>query len=102
MAVEEKNHLSPVTCHYFNQTEKILSINSTKYLFFFCGCSEDSAENLNVSRLVMSSKAAVGVLKPARVRARNSAKHQEVGGYYPVGGSAYSRVLIQDCCRAGL
>ena len=67
----------------------------------------DSVENLNVSRLVMSSKAAVGVgevgvLKPARVRARNSAKHQEVGGYYPVGGSAYSRVLIQDCCRAGL
>ena len=44
----------------------------------------DSVENLNVSRLVMSSKAAVGVgevgvLKPARVRARNSAKHQEVG-----------------------
>ena len=61
----------------------------------------DSVENLNVSRLKMNSKAAVGVgevgvLKPARVRARNSAKHQEVGG------SAYSRVLIQDCCRAGL
>ena len=45
----------------------------------------DSVENLNVSRLKMNSKAAVGVgevgvLKPARVRARNSAKHQEVGG----------------------
>ena len=51
----------------------------------------DSVENLNVSRLKMNSKAEVGVgevgaLKTARVRARNSAKHQEVGGYYPVGG----------------
>ena len=35
LAVEEKNHLSPVTCHSLNQTKKILSINSTKYLFSF-------------------------------------------------------------------
>ena len=64
----------------------------------------DSVENLNVSRLKMSSKAAVGVgevgvLKPARVRARNSAKHQERGGWVgaPYQGFRFKTAAEQGC-----
>ena len=47
----------------------------------------------------MSSKAAVGVLKPARVRARNSAKHQERGGWVgaPYEGFRFKTAAEQGC-----